>query len=164
MIRDWTGGLKRKMSNKIYNTVFEVSLRCILLMRECDYPLSSAKIAAADFIATYAKYFDTSQHNINGDGQFQLAEYTSRQKLVNSAIRQLVVKGFILPVESPDGFLYKLTGNGYSLATKLDSEYAHEYQSIVKGMVSKIIKMTDYELVNEINDAALKSLVWKEEG
>lgn len=151
------------MSNHIYNTVFEVSLRCILLLRECDYPLSSVKIAASDFMATYAKYFDNSQYNINGDGQFQLAEYTSRQKLVNSAIRQLVVKGFILPVESSDGFLYKLTENGYSWTTKLTSEYANEYQSIVRGMVSKIIELTDYELVNEINDAALKSLAWKEE-
>ena len=151
------------MSNHIYNTVFEVSLRCILLLRECCYPLSSVKIAASDFMATYAKYFDSSQCNINGDGQFQLAEYTSRQKLVNSAIRRLVVKGFILPVESSDGFLYKLTENGYLWATKLTSEYAHEYQSIVRGLVSKISELTDYELVNEINDAALKSLARKEE-
>ncbi len=139
------------MDNQVFNTVFETSLRVILLLREKS-SLTSGQIACADFIATFARYFETTDVNLNGDGRLQLRGFSVRRRLVQSAIRKLVVKGFLAPVFDGKNFLYKLTDQGVKFSEELKVDYAMNYRNAVKYILQRWPDLKESELSDMINN------------
>ena len=138
------------MSDSIFNTTFETSLRVVLLLSEKAF-ISSEQILAVDFIATFAKYFEISDFNLNGNGRVQLRGFSARRGLVQSAIKGLVLKGFVKPVLDDNQFMYSLTDYGLAFATKLDAQYAKEYRNIIKKILQQWPGLKESELNYVIN-------------
>ena len=61
-------------TDKVFGTVFETSLRVLLLLDESDIDLDEQTISAADFISTYGKEFDVATSSPNGDNPYMLFE------------------------------------------------------------------------------------------
>ena len=64
--------------NKLFNSVFENSLRILLLLAEFDCGQSLDKIYATDFMVTYGATFGVSESDLNGDNQYKFSEFASR--------------------------------------------------------------------------------------
>lgn len=115
-------------TDKVFGTVFETSLRILLLLDESDADLDEQTIRAADFISTYGKEFDVAKSSLNGDNPYMYCELASRKTLVFEAIKRLVIKGYVLPVATDEGFFYRTTLPGHKYARSLKSSYAQEYR------------------------------------
>ena len=139
------------MDNQVFNTVFETALRIILLLREKPL-LTSGQIACTDLIATFARYFEAGDINLNGDGRLQLRGFSVRRRLVQAAIKKLVVQGFLTPVSNGKNFMYKLTEQGEEFSEDLKADYAMNYRNTVKSILQRWPDLKEYDLSEMINN------------
>lgn len=134
----------------VFNTVFEMSLRVVLLLsdgasRDCN------ELATIDFVTTYSRGFSEDQVNVNGDNRFMYSEYEARCELVKSAVKDLVLKGLILPKFSSEGYTYKLTDAGRGFSTAMSSEYASDYSKAIPFAITYIEEHGLKAVIKEIN-------------
>lgn len=115
-------------SDSVFNTVFEVGLRVVILLDESGRDLDELAIQLADFIATYGKEFKISESSAQGDNPYMYCEYESREVLVRDALKGLVLDGYLLPSATANGIVYRTTLAGHRFARSLESEYADEYR------------------------------------
>jgi hypothetical protein len=116
-------------NNGVFNTVFEVGLRVVVLLDESGRDLDALTIQLADFIATFGKEFHISSSSAQGDNPYMYCEFESREALVVDALKRLVLDGYLLPSATKDGIVYRTTLAGHRLAQSLDSDYADEYRN-----------------------------------
>ena len=94
------------MTNKLFNSAFENSLRILLLLTEFDSSQSLDKIYASDFMVSYGATFGVSESDLNGDNQYKFSEFASRREIVRLALKQLVLDGLVMPINSAFGFVF----------------------------------------------------------
>lgn len=116
------------MSSGIFNSVYETSMRLVLLLNTFDCLLSSEEIFVFDFIATYGKEFGLTDVSLNGDSEFTLSKATLRRKRVMEAISYLVRNGYIMPIIAISETKYELTDKGNEFYKKISmSGYSEKY-------------------------------------
>lgn len=116
------------MSSSVFNSVYETSMRLILLLNTFDCPLSSEELFVFDFIATYGKEFNLTDVSLNGDSEFTLSKATLRRKKVMEAISYLVRNGYIMPIIVKSATKYELTDKGNEFYKKISmSGYSEKY-------------------------------------
>lgn len=126
------------MTNKLFNSLFENALRLVILLDAFDLPQTLDKIYAVDFMAQYGKVFGISENNLNGDNpSYMYGEFASRRELTKEALKNLVLKGMVQPLNMSDGIMYVITPEGEEFCQLLDDEYAVEYRNAAtKAVVS----------------------------
>lgn len=116
------------MSSSVFNSVYETSMRLVLLLNTFDCPLSSEELFVFDFIATYGKKFGLTDVSLNGDSEFTLSKATLRRKRVMEAISYLVRNGYIIPIIAKSETKYELTDKGNEFYKKISmSGYSEKY-------------------------------------
>ena len=116
------------MSSSVFNSVYETSMRLVLLLNTFDCPLSSEELFVFDFIATYGKEFNLTDVSLNGDSEFTLSKATLRRKKVMEAISYLVRNGYIMPIIAKSETKYELTDKGNEFYKKISmSGYSEKY-------------------------------------
>lgn len=116
------------MSSGIFNSVYETSMRLVLLLNTFDCLLSSEELFVFDFIATYGKEFGLTDVSLNGDSEFTLSKATLRRKRVMEAISYLVRNGYIMPIIAISETKYELTDKGNEFYKKISmSGYSEKY-------------------------------------
>ena len=146
------------MMNKLFNSVFENSLRILLLLAEFDCRQSLDKIYATDFMVSYGATFGVSKSDLNGDNQYKFSEFASRREIVRQALKQLVLDGLVWPDNSAAGILYSITDAGREYGDTLDSEYAKEYRSIARKIVEIFSDVSERSIIEKINKMSAESL------
>ena len=139
--------------NKLFNSVFENSLRILLLLAEFDCGQSLDKIYATDFMVTYGATFGVSESDLNGDNQYKFSEFASRREIV-----RLALKGMVLPENSATGILYSITNAGRDYSATLTSEYAEEYRSTARKIVEIVSNAAERTIIHKINKMSAESL------
>lgn len=139
----------------IFNTPFEISLRILLIINTVKSKLSTERIAALDFIATYGKDFGVSEYNLHGDNSFRFSEYTIKREIICKSIKELVLKGYIVPHYGKNGFSYSISKNGVSFCENLNDDYAEKFTTNVNKAKIVYQKYSDRKLVNCINEYAI---------
>ena len=76
-----------------------------------------ADIAAADYLACYAKSFQIGETNLNGDGDFNFTELANRLYTMQNVCSYLVRKGLINVHMRVDGFTYTISEKARPFAT-----------------------------------------------
>lgn len=94
------------MMNKLFNTVFENSLRVIILLDVFDMPQTIDMLYAIDFMAQYGATFGVSEYELNGNNPFRFSEFAARREIIKEALRQLVLKGLVKPLGMTKGMAY----------------------------------------------------------
>lgn len=145
--------------NKLFNTVYEISLRVVIILSEYeDSSLSADKIAAIDFISIYGKPFGLSNSNLHGDSPFKFSEFATRRELIHQALKQLVTRGLVIVSCDKNGFTYQISENGLMYSDSFQSKYAN----ILRGMIHKAKNYTDNkstkDILNLINKTSIRSL------
>lgn len=146
------------MTNKLFNSTFENSLRILLLLAEFDCGQSLDKIYATDFMVSYGATFGVSKSDLNGDNQYKFSEFASRREIVRQALKQLVLDGLIWPDNSATGILYSITDAGREYGAALDSEYAEEYRSTARRIVEMVSDVSERSIIEKINKMSAESL------
>lgn len=146
------------MSNKLFNTPFELSLHVVLLLDVTDTGLTLDRIAAYDFIAIYCEDFGISDRSLNGENGFAFSELSSRRNLTKAAIKDLVVDGLVVVTDDETGILYSISESGRKMSKYFKSEYAESYKKLMQLVVVKYGNYSDVQLLNVINRQSTKSL------
>ena len=144
--------------NKLFNSVFENSLRILLLLAEFDCGQSLDKIYATYFMVTYGATFGVSESDLNGDNQYKFSEFASRREIVRLALKELVLEGMVLPENSATGILYSITNAGRDYSATLTSEYAEEYRSTARKIVEIVSNAAERTIIHKINKMSAESL------
>lgn len=146
------------MTNKLFNSAFENSLRIMLLLAEFNCGQSLDKIYATDFMVSYGATFGVSESDLNGDNQYKFSEFASRREIVRQALKQLVLDGLVWPDNSDAGILYSITDAGREYGATLESEYAEEYRSTARRIVEMVSDVSERTIIDKINKMSAESL------
>ena len=116
------------MSSSVFNSIYETSMRLILLLFAFDAPLSSEELFVFDFVATYGKEFGLTDVSLNGDSEFTLSKATLRRKRVMESISYLVRNSYITLIAEENETKYELTERGKEFYKKISqSGYSEKY-------------------------------------
>lgn len=146
------------MENKLFNSVFEIELRILLLLstgRKRYYSIE--RIVALDFIICYAECFQFPYENLHGDNNYMYGELSNRRYLVTEAVKKLVTKG-LAEVITDFGYRFCVSAVGKKYVRSLESTYAVEYRKIAEDVVKAFSKHTDKELDASIQENAIRAL------
>ena len=146
------------MSNKVFNTPFELSLHVVLLLDVANEGLTLDRIAAYDFIAIYCEDFGVADRSLNGENGFAFSELSARRNLTRTAIKDLVLDGLVVALDDDMGILYSLSEVGRKMSEGLQSEYAARYKGLMRLVVDKYKNISDVQLFDKINRQSTKSL------
>lgn len=146
------------MTNKLFNSEFENSLRILLLLAEFNYGQSLDKIYSTDFMVSYGATFGVSESDLNGDNQYKFSEFASRREIVRRALKQLVLDGLVWPDNSDAGILYSITDAGRKYSVTLESEYAEEYRSTARKIVEIVSDISERSIIDKISKMSAESL------
>lgn len=146
------------MTNKLFNSAFENSLRILLLLAEFNCGQSLDKIYALDFMVSYGATFGVSEVDLNGDNQYKFSEFASRREIVRLALKQLVLDGLVLPDNSAAGILYSITDSGREYGATLESDYAEEYRITARKIVKIVSAVSERTIIDKINKMSAESL------
>ena len=135
----------------IINSTFENSLRIILLLNNSDTPMRQERLVYLDFITCYSKDFGFAE-SINGKNSSKKSEITLRRKKIKNAISELVINGFVKPLDRQNGRFFEITSSGKLFADSLSSEYGNKYRAISKTVLYHFSNKTDKELLDLILD------------
>lgn len=135
----------------IFNSTFENSLRVILLLINSPMDFRQERIVYLDFITCYSHDFGFSE-NINGNNSSKKAEITLRRSKIKKALHELVIDGFVEPIDKETGHFFKITSEGIHFAEQLSSDYAVKYREISKSVITNFSAKTDKELLDLILD------------
>lgn len=146
------------MKNKLFNSPFEMSLRITLLLAAAPKEKFSVdRIMGLDFISCYAADFNMPFANLHGDNGYRYGEIVGRRLLVQEAVKSLVIHGLI-DVRVDSGYLFFISKVGQKYARSLETDYAKEYGTIAKAVVSKYKDNSDAGILATIQDFAIKVL------
>lgn len=116
------------MSSSVFNSIYETSMRLILLLFAFDAPLSPEELFVFDFVATYGKEFGLTDVSLNGDSEFTLSKATLRRKRVMGSISYLVRNGYITLIAEENETKYELTERGNEFYKKISQMgYSEKY-------------------------------------
>lgn len=146
------------MQNRLFNSVFEMELRVLLLLstgHKKNYTIE--RIVALDFIICYAECFQFPYENLHGDNNYMYGELSNRRFLATEAVKKLVTKG-LAEVTVFKGYQFSVSDAGKKYAKALESTYAVEYQKIAMDVIKTFNKLSDEELDVSIRENAIREL------
>lgn len=139
----------------VFNSSFEVSLRILMIMYVICDKMSVDRIVAMDFIVIYGKDFGVSKDNLHGDNNYRFSEYAARRQIIACAIRELVLKNYVVPHVNKSGFSYSISDNGKLFCQSLNDEYADVYKSNLEKARKMYGGYSDRKIVQLINEFAV---------
>lgn len=147
------------MNASTIGSTFEISLR-ILLMLNCLFPLqlNDQQIGMIDFIAVYAADFGLLDENLHGYSNYRFSVFPARKQPIQTALRNLILDGYIHLTSTSDGYEYSITAAGKNVSKQLRDSYSEEYCLAVKTVVSAFNHADTTAMLNAINNLTVKSL------
>lgn len=135
----------------VFGSVFETSLRILILLDCTNRAMSLDEIQIRDFMARYAREYGKSDANLNGDNPFMYSELASSRNHLKVVLQELVLKGLIRPEATNSGIVYGISEKGHIEAEKLKTSYAVRYRetvtdSLSDGSVPSLPEPTSFEM------------------
>lgn len=143
---------------RVYNSTFENALRIILLLDAFGTPQNTDLLYATDFMVVYGKTFGIADEDLNGENQYKFSEFVSRRSMVQKALKELVLDGFVIPSEVSSGIVYQVSPDGKKYCESLDSDYAKEYKLIAKKVAKAVKGKSERSIISQINRMSAISL------
>jgi hypothetical protein len=135
----------------ILDSVFEMSLRILLILDEMPESLSNDKIAIIDVYTLYGGTLGAAERNIHMENCFILDEYDARRELTKRAVKYLVIRNLIKISRDKSGIKYIITEQGRQFVSEVTSEYAKEYKTALFSVKRFIADKTEQELFRHMS-------------
>lgn len=133
---------------KVFNTVFEVSLRVLCILNIVETPISLERILCLDFFSIYGKDFDLCNFNLHGNSNYKYAEMASRRFLIKKGLQNLVLQRYIDVTFNSSGVFYAISLKGKNFQQKMNNNYSLKLSNILKDIISVMGNKPDSELLN----------------
>lgn len=147
------------MNKSAIGSTFEISLRILLMLNELSpAKLDGQQIGAVDFMAVYAADFGLLDENLHGYNNYRYSEFPARRHIVASALKNLVLNGYVRLYPTSSGYRYSISEAGKAVCTKLTSGYAKEYILAIQSVVDRFDNIDVVTLLKEINRLTIQSL------
>lgn len=147
------------MNTSPLGSIFEISLRILLILNEQqDKFLDEQQIEAVDFISVYAADFGLLDENLHGYSNYRFSEYPARKHMVASALKNLVLDGYVRLRPTSTGYRYSITEAGKNVCGKLTSNYAEEYILAIQAVIDGFDGANADAMLKEINRLTVQSL------
>lgn len=130
-------------------TIFECALRFLVLLESSGKLMSEYELVTFDYISTFGRDFGIADYNLNGDNVYRDSEYYTRRKIASEAIRTLVLRGFV-DVDDSDGFRYRISEKGISVADRVDGAYQATYTELTKKAFEKYGEYSETSIIQLI--------------
>ena len=141
---------------KIFNSKHEISFRVLVLLNVINKNCSLDEVTSIDLFATYGKAYDMIDFNLHGDNTYTFSEITSRRKLINDALKSLVLEGLVIPIQNAYGFTYKISEEGRIICSKMDTDYFNQYSQCVKIVNDITSNMNEKQIVTLATKKAVR--------
>lgn len=142
------------MTNRLFNSPYEMQLHLTLLMSKIDRPVSLEKLVALDFITVYGAEFGVSDKNLHGDSLFRFSEIASKRDQAHEAIRMMAKAG-IISIQINDGYVFSLSDIGRQYAESFTGMYAEEYRLYSEASVKEYAEYTEKVLMKMIQNKSV---------
>lgn len=147
------------MNESAIGSTFEISLRILLMLNELSpMRLDEQQIGSIDFISVYASDFGLLDENLHGYSNYRYSEFPARKQMVASALKTLVLDGYISLHPTSAGYQYSIQESGVSVCSKLTSSYAKEYIIAVHSVINKFHDANVTAMLREISTHTVQSL------
>lgn len=147
------------MNKSALGSTFEISLRILLMLNKLsNLTLDEQQIGAIDFISVYAADFDLLDENLHGYSNYRYSEFPARKKMVSSALKGLVLDGYIRMRPTSIGYRYSISEAGETVCGKLTRSYAKEYILAAQAVVNRFDNVNAESMLKEINRLTIQSL------
>lgn len=147
------------MNESAIGSTFEISLRILLMLKELSpMKLDEQQIGAIDFIAVYAADFGLLDENLHGYSNYRYSEFPARKQMVSSALKNLVLDGYVWLYPTSSGYKYSILAEGKNVCDKLTSSYAKEYILAVQSVIDRFDNANAAAMLKEINRLTIQSL------
>ena len=144
-----------QMENKLFNSLFEMQLRILLLLSVAPpEPITSDMIVAVDFITIYGQEFHISNESLHGNNRFKYSAIANRRLLVQESLRELVLDGLIC-VNLKNGYRYSITAPGRDYAQSLCSTYAEKYRKTAEVAFEYCEDKSEKDLLREFQQRSV---------
>ena len=80
------------------------------------------------------------------------SEFAVKRELIWEGIKDLVLRGLILPLKEDSGIKYTIEYDGEKLCRDLDSPYASKYRTIVHRVILATKELDERELIAWIEE------------
>lgn len=150
---------EKAMNGSALGSTFEISLRILLMLNELpNSTLDEQQIGAIDFISVYAADFGLLDENLHGYSNYRFSEYPARKHMVASALKDLVLDGYVRLHPTSTGYRYSIAEAGKTVCGKLTSNYAEEYIIAVQTVFNRFDNANTEAMLREINRVTIQSL------
>lgn len=145
--------------NELFNTPFETGLRAMLILYSTtSRGMTIDRIVAYDFMTIYGGDLGVVENNLHGINHFSFSEFSSKRAICYDGVKSFVLEGLIAVIQNKRGFLYSLSPAGKKYIEELKSNYKTQYLEILNNVQAKFDKVSDTDLINEINNTAIQAL------
>ena len=145
------------MMKQVFNSIFEYSLRLLILLDEYDMPQTMDMLYAVDFMTLYSAAFGIGNKNLHGENDLKFSEFASHRELAREALKELVLNGTAQAVSYKDGMSYVIAPEGEEYSKSLQSDYATEYRHAAQAIIRATEDKTERELIADIYRLSDKS-------
>ena len=80
---------------QIFNTIFENSVRILIILYRLKKPVSSDMLSILDFLNLYNNTLGLGGKDLNGKNSFAFCEYLTRQSIIKESVKDLALYGLI---------------------------------------------------------------------
>lgn len=120
--------------------------------------MSADQAAALDFIAIYGREFGVAQQNLHGDNRLGFSEFPARRRMVNSALKSMVLDGWVAVQNSRAGFVYSLSTGAAEAVKKLHEGYPLAYQAAIASAIKMFGDLSEEQLIDRIGQVSTQAL------
>ncbi len=143
--------------DRLFNSIFENSLRLLILLDEYDMPKSLDMLYAIDFMTLYGASFGITDQNLNGDNDYKFSVFASYRESIQEALKALVLNGTVQAVSYNEGLAYIITPEGEDFCQSLSSDYAKEYREAAQAVIKTVGKRSERAIIDAIYKLSAKS-------
>ena len=144
--------------DKLFNSIFENSLRLLILLDEYDMPKSLDMLYAVDFITLYGASFGITDQNLNGDNNYMFSVFASHRENIQETLKVMVLNGTAQAVSFNAGLTYIITPEGEDYCHSLESDYAKEYRKTAQAVIKAVSSRSERTVINAIYKQSAKSV------
>lgn len=143
--------------NEVFNSELELSLRIMLTLYTSSKGLNGDEIVLTDFITIYSHEFGLSTDSLHGNNEFSFSEFAARREQFHTALKSLVLNGYVNVTTDDIGFTYQVSELGESVCDSMSTDYADTYIDNSYKAQEYMRNKSTTELFSYINRMALIS-------
>lgn len=135
---------------KVLNSTFEMSLRFLAILSQCDYPLSEFRLGAYSYLCIHLSDISDTSESLHPALPYRATLFLSTQDIINPALHILLTKGLISCRYTNNGILYVIEDLGRYYMDAISGKYKENLMLAISSVDKLFHSMDDNLLRNKI--------------